>query len=731
MRKKRQRRGPQGVSRIPIRKLKKKNSKTALEVEVLALLAGRRTPLSLTALWQKLRLPPKEEQLLQVLDNLRSQGRITDKGKKGYVLAKPASELRAVLDLTAKGFGFAMVEGEAKGKKDVFIPQANLGGASHGDVILVRIIKEERGRREGVITQVIKRAFTQICGIYEVNNLGGTVLPDNDRLPYAVTIAKGDNLAQAADGQAVVVDIVDYGSAGQEPQGKIVEILGDPWDVHVQVEMAMRSFSLAGGFPQEVLHEAESLNECVSCEEGREDLRHLPFVTIDGKDARDFDDAICVLKKGKSYQLYVAIADVSWYVLPGSAIDREAYRRGTSVYLPDRVLPMLPERLSNSLCSLVPEQDRPTFTAILTFDHRGKRTGERFVKSMIRSQKRFTYTLVQEMLFAGDAGLREQYAAFVPMLEAAQALVSLLKKNRAARGGLEFNAPETEIVLENDRIVDMHPAPRNQAHMLIEDCMLAANEAVAETVAKAQRKVLYRIHELPDPAKLEAFTDMAKVLALDLPKPEVEAQWFAQVLERTKHSPAAYVVNNLLLRTMQQARYSAENVGHFGLGADYYLHFTSPIRRYPDLIAHRVLQGFLAGKRQTSAEDEHLPEAGQYLSQRERQAIDVERNCQSRLAVLYLRERIGDAFAAIISGVGAMGLYIELDGTGISGFIPIASLQDDYYLYDGRRHRLLGERSNVIHQLGDRILARLEETNLLAKRLIFSLQEKAKKGEGN
>lgn len=449
-------------------------------------------------------------------------------------------------------------------------------------------------------------------------------------------------------------------------------------------------------------------------------------MTIDGETARDFDDAICVEREGEAFILYVSIADVSHYVRTGSAIDREAYLRGTSVYLPDRVLPMLPERLANDLCSLVPDQDRPAFTAILTFDATGRRTGERYTKSLIRSRQRFTYTTVNQILYLHDALARTAHGELVPMLEQARALTALLKKRRIERGSLEFNIPEPEVTLEGEKVAAIRLAERNQAHMLIEDCMLAANEAVAETLAKVRRPVLYRIHEHPDPAKLESFTDAAKALGFHLPQAEVNPAWFAQIIKQARNSPTEYIVNNLLLRTMQQARYSPDNSGHFGLAAPYYLHFTSPIRRYPDLVAHRVLGALLAGHASDSARPvpgkaTDLAEAGLHLSQCERRAIDAERNVHARCSCLLLMDRIGEIFAAVISGVTAFGLYVSLDDSYISGMVPLTGMTDDYYLHDSRRYRLIGEASNRMYQLGDRVLVRLEQVDLAAKRLSFSL----------
>jgi len=703
-----------------------RTAESSLQSTILALLAKQTGALTITEIMQGLHLGPGQEPLLQkTMLQLIDAGRIGKKGKR-FLLAAPPESVRATLDLTAKGFGFAIIEGESKGGKDVFIAPHHLGGASHGDSILVTITGTARGRREGRVIEILSRAVTRFCGIFSASGGGGYVTPDNDRLPYTVLIRRGDEMG-AKDGMAVVADIIDYGSERQGPTGRIIELLGDSRTVSVQIRMAIIQSALHETFPTEVIAAAEHLAAVTACTDDRIDLRHLSHVTIDGETARDFDDAICVNRTAGGFTLYVSIADVGHYVTPGSPIDREAYQRGTSVYLPDRVLPMLPERLSNDLCSLVPDQDRPAMTAILSYDHQGRRIGEQYCKSLIKSRQRFTYTTVNQLLYLHDSQVRAAYPDLTPMLEHGKELAALLRSRRSARGSLEFNLPEAQIALEQERVASITLAERNQAHMLIEDFMLAANEAVAETLSKARKPVLYRIHEYPDLTKLETFTDAAKALGLQLPQSAVNPEWFGLVIAQAKGSPAEYIVNNLLLRTMQQARYSPENTGHFGLAADFYLHFTSPIRRYPDLVAHRVLHTLLLGQAAAPQglpfpkEGENLAEAGLHLSQCERKAIDIERNVHVRLAALFLMDRIGETFEAIISGVTAFGLFIVLDACYISGSVPLTTMTDDYYLHDSRRYRLIGERTNRMYQLGDRVTVRLDHVDLLSKRLTFIL----------
>ena len=464
------------------------------------------------------------------------------------------------------------------------------------------------------------------------------------------------------------------------------------------------------------------------CDTHRVDLQELPHVTIDGVDARDFDDAICVTRNQRGYTLYVSIADVTHYVRPGSAIDREALQRGTSVYLPDRVLPMLPERLSNDLCSLVPQQPRPAFTTILSFDHKGNRTEEKYCKSLILSKQRFTYDTVNRILYEPEQELVAGYQEFLPMLSEAKQLAALLRKQRIARGSLDFNLPEAKTSIEEHHVVAVKLSDRNQAHQLIEECMLAANEAVAETLERAGCRTLFRIHEDPDTLKLESFREVCKLLGVDLPRAEPSPAWFAEVLRQAKGEPREYVINNLLLRTMQQARYTSYNSGHFGLAAQYYLHFTSPIRRYPDIIAHRALHAWLLKDDMPqllgAAEDApSLEESGALLSRCERTAIDTERSVHARMAVLFLRDRIGERFTAVISGVTSFGLFVELEECYISGAISVKDMSDDYYLHDERRHRLIGERTNKLYQLGDEVEVILDRVDILSKRINFILAD--------
>jgi ribonuclease R len=724
-RKKFARRKRRNSSSISHTRGKRPGAALLLRKRVLAFLARQKEPVSMAVLLKGLALAKFERKLIHdLLAQMERSGELSRKKKK-WLITDKKNLAKATLSVNAKGFGFAVLEGNTpKKQKDIFIPPHALGDASHGDTVLIKIVPGSGGRQEGRVIQVVKRGFKQVCGVYTDGGKTGYVTPDNDKMPFTIMVKRGNGL-NAENGQAVLVKIIDYGSKHRVPEGKILEVLGTPDAPLVQIRMAIEQFALPRSFPAKVEKAANELAAVTNCSDDRKDLRYVRHVTIDGATAKDFDDAIAVQKTKSGFRLFVSIADVSHYVRPGSTIDTEAYKRGTSVYLPDLVLPMLPERLSNNLCSLVPDEDRPAFTAILEYDHDGVRTGARYTKSLIRSHQRFTYATVNRILYLKDSKKRSKYKSLVPMLEKAKTLASLLAGQRTARGALGFTIPEAMITMDGSTIASIGRSDRNQAHLLIEEFMLAANEAVAETLDKADIPTLFRVHEKPDPTKVGQFTDAAKAIGLQLPKTENTPAWFARVLAAAKNSPAEYVVNNLLLRTMQRARYSPENLGHFGLAAKYYLHFTSPIRRYPDLVVHRVLQKFLtAGSKKPLSGKTTLEDAGLFLSTRERVSVEIERNVQARLSALFLKDRITEEFDAIISGVASFGLFVELLEFFISGAIPIESLGDDYYHFDSNGHKLVGERTASTFGLGKLVRVRLDHVDMLSKRITFSLVEK-------
>ena len=652
-----------------------------------------------------------------------------------YAVREAKEYVEGVLSVNPRGFGFVtLTPAPARNQpSDVFIAERNLGTALHGDRVLIKISDVGReGKQEGRVLKVLARGMTLIVGIYKAGTPVGMVSPEDERFAFNILVRREQSCG-ARDGEAVVARITEYRHlGGVNCKGEIVEVLGNPDSLRVQTEIVIRKFQLPHQFSAEIEQQLAAVSGKVEAEPGRLDLRGTLHITIDGETARDFDDAVAIETTAKGYRLYVSIADVSHYVSEGSPLDGEAYLRGTSVYFPTMVVPMLPERLSNDLCSLVPNQDRYAFTAILDFDKQGRVQDKRFNKSVICSRYRMTYTLVSQIVIDQDQAVRSQYPELLDPLAEMEKLARLLLGERMARGSIGFELPEAFVeVDEDDTVKDISRRERNFAHQIIEEFMLAANEAVAHAMDdKHLTRGLYRIHETPDPLKVAEFAQFAKTMGLAIPEEAAGTPaWFGRVLELGKGSPQEYIVNNLLLRTMKQARYSSENVGHFGLAASHYCHFTSPIRRYPDLMVHRALAGFLSagakksGKKVAAgkgeAEQGEGMGAGEFLSSRERVAVDAEREMVDRLKVRYMQDKIGESFDAIISGVASFGLFVELIDSFISGAVAVTDLTDDYYTLDERNHRLIGKRSNRIYQIGTLVRVTLSSVEKARRRINF------------
>ena len=641
-----------------------------------------------------------------------------------------------VLTVNPRGFGFVTLDPPPARNQpsDVFVAERNLGTALHGDRVLIKISATGReGKQEGRVIKVLTRGTELIVGIYKAGTPVGMVSPEDERFAFNILVRREQSCG-AKDGEAVVARITEYQNVGGvNCKGEIVEVLGNPDSLRVQTEIVIRKFKLPHVFSPEVEQQLTAVSDAVDVVPGRLDLRHILHITIDGETARDFDDAVAIESTAKGYRLYVSIADVSHYVQEGSPLDAEAYQRGTSVYFPTMVVPMLPERLSNNLCSLVPNQDRYAFSAILDFDRQGRLQDKRFAKSVILSRYRMTYTLVRKIVIDQDPATRDQYPALLGPLAEMEALARLLLNERMARGSIGFELPEASVeVAADDTVKNVARSERNFAHQIIEEFMLAANEAVAHAMDdKHLTRGLYRIHETPDPVKVAEFAQFAKTMGLAIPDEGIGTPaWFGRVLELAKGSPQEYIVNNLLLRTMKQARYSPDNVGHFGLAASHYCHFTSPIRRYPDLMVHRALAGFLAGGAGKAAKkgpkgkapgepQDEMTVAGDFLSSRERVAVDAEREMVDRLKVRYMEDKIGESFAGIVSGVASFGLFVELLDSFISGAVAITDLTDDYYHLDERNHRMIGKRTNRIYQIGTLVTVTVSSVEKARRRINF------------
>lgn len=699
--------------------------------EILAQLHGAAMPLPAKDILAALNLPRgRRQELLGTLEEL-CRSKVLACRRDTYSLAKGAELLQGQLSVNPRGFGFvsfAEAPAELDIDQDVFVPPGMLGGAAHGDRVLLQLTSRRQGRYEGQVIKVLSRVTTRLVGIYQAGGVTGLVIPEDSRFPYNLVIRRQDSRG-ARNGDAVLAEVTSFAAGQRNLEGIILEVLGDPEDLQVQNDMVIHKFELPHEFDRQVLDQVEGLAPEVVMGSGRSDLRGVAHVTIDGETARDFDDAVAIEPTKGGFRLYVSIADVSHYVRPGTPVDLEAYRRGTSVYFPTRVVPMLPERLSNDLCSLVPHEDRYTFTAILDFDREGRRRGQKFVKSIICSRHRLTYTIVKQILVDRDEGVRSQYADMIESLEMMGRLALVLEKQRQDRGSIGFEIPEPVVVLgEENRVENVVRSQRNQAHKLIEEFMLAANEAVAETFDSGKIDSLYRIHEEPDANKVLEFSEFARSMGLDV-EDGGSPQWFGRVLAMVAGTPREYIVSNLLLRTMKQARYSPHNAGHFGLAASHYTHFTSPIRRYPDLLVHRALAASLhrpVKKAVLASEGVSTEEAGAFLSRRERVAVDAEREMVERLQVRFMADKIGETFEAVVSGASSFGLFVELLEVFVSGAVPITELKDDYYQYEESRHRFVGQGGGVIFQIGDLVRVRLLSVEPDRRRINFTVEEKAR-----
>jgi len=700
----------------------------SLERDVLAYVHGSEQAVSQADMVAELQLDRRgQKELILLLSDLVEQKILNQTGKNRFQLGKQHNLAVGVLEQNPRGFGFVTgVVGKGDGRsyvKDPSVEASRMGAARHGDTVLVRVFRvRQDGRPEAEVITVLKRGSDRLAGFVSFERNRIRVTPEDLRFPFSVFI--DDTIPENLQaGDAVIVQLADGQEETGSLRGRIIEVLGNPDLIDVQMRLVIEKFKLPHIFSDQAEQESALLPDEITETKGREDLREILHVTIDGETAKDFDDAVAVLKTKKGFRLYVSIADVSHFVRPGTALDKEAYERGTSIYFPGRVIPMLPEKISNNLCSLIPDRDRLAFTAILDFDRQANVVKKRFVKSIIRSHKRFTYTTVRQILIDNDKEVRGLHKAFLTPLKWAGELATVLQKQRKDRGAIGFTLPESDIDLdEAGRIRSIGRAERNFAHQIIEEFMLSANEAVAETFTEHSVNALYRIHERPDPIKVQEFTGFAQTLGLHLPKHRQDPDWFGQVLELVKGSPKEYVVNNLLLRTMQQARYDMRNVGHFGLAATDYTHFTSPIRRYPDLLVHRALFDFVSRSKENkkNLSPENLKEIGPFLSSRERVAVGAEREMNDRLKVRYMQDKIGESFDAVISGVNGFAFFVELLELFVSGSVAISELRDDYYVYDPKHHRLMGERSARMYQLGDLVRVTLLDVDPRKNRINFT-----------
>jgi ribonuclease R len=706
----------------------------SLRNQVLATLYLSETDLGINDILKAIGLPRSlKDSVEQILSELCHEGSSFKSTKKGYSLEKKHRLFEATVEMNRSGFGFAIDLSRRNGgevpSKDPYISATCLNSALHGDRVLLAISRIRRdGRSEGEVIRVLKRQTTTLAGFYTSDKINGFVSPEDPRFPFNIIVSKPPE-KPIKDGDGVIIRLFENNRQNSLPSGEIIEVLGNPQQYGVQIRLVIEKFGLPTCFSKEAEQQAGNAHPEPAPDQ-REDLREIKHVTIDGKDARDFDDAIAVEKLKNGYRLYVSIADVSAFVRAGSTLDKEAYERGTSVYLPGTVIPMLPEHLSNNLCSLLPDTDRLTVTAILDFDQLGNVKKTRFTRSVIRSRKRFTYATVEQIMVSKDPAVRDLHKPFLKPLMWAGELALALQKKREARGSIGFTLPEAEITFgEDHQVLSITKASRTFSHQLIEEFMLAANEAVAQAFAGQGLDLLYRIHEEPSPEKITDFVKFSATLGLDVPKNPGTPEWYNQLISLVKETDREYIVNSLLLRSMQQARYSPVNCGHFGLATDLYCHFTSPIRRYPDLIVHRLLCQLIEaqstglnkpGKTKFSPQSS-LKDAGIHLSARERTSIASERDMSDRLKRQYMAERIGESFNAIISGVTNNVFFVELLDCFVSGSVALSTLTDDYYILDEKNHRFVGDISGRVLQIGNVVDVVLVDIDRHRNRMFFTL----------
>lgn len=663
--------------------------------------------------------------LKRLLSELESEGKIVSIRGNRYGMTERMDLVVGHMQLHRDGYGFLIPE--KAGEPDVFIKAHHLREIMDGDKVVVRVEKWKAGRkREGSIVRVIERTHQQIVGRYEKHRGVGYVVPIDPRLNQDIVIPHSKGVKVRSD-QWVVAQLVSYPSRQRSPEGKIIKVLGDVDVTGIETEAIIHNYQLPIEFPDKVLQEAESFPaEVELADSSRCDFRDWVVFTIDGENARDFDDAVSISpRQAGGWKLGVHIADVSHYVKPGSHLDKEAYKRGCSVYFLDRVLPMLPEKLSNELCSLKPNVDRLTFSALMDFSPEGKLLGYELVDSVIKSCTRLTYTEVRALLEDDNAALCKKYAHILPTIQEMGKLAAILKQRRIDDGSLDFDLPEPEIVLDlQGQPQDIIKRERNVAHELIEDFMLAANRTVATHMTKMELPFIYRIHEKPDSGKIVEFAEFVKNFGYNFEVGwDIKPSDLQKVLPQIKDKPEETIITINMLRSLKLARYSTNNVGHFGLAMPFYTHFTSPIRRYPDLIVHRLLRQAKNKKKlsdtQQQAKIEQLEDIAQQSSMRERVAEKAERDIVSIKRAQFMESKLGEEFVSIVSGVSPHGVFIELEDLYIEGLVHVSNMRDDYYHYLDREHVLLGERTKQRYQIGDKLLVQVERVDVDRRQIDF------------
>ena len=712
-----------------------------------------------------------------MLDRLTGRGDLVEVRSGHFIATRFSREYAAGrLQMHRDGYGFVMPDHPVEGLRgDIYVPRESAQAAMHGDRVVVRIARVERdGRADGEIVKILRRAHPTVVGEFQMGRRGAHVIPHDERIRQWIEIPEGMEVPPESetrhrvgvtpvevrspedlDGMIVNVEILEFPEGGEHAVGRVIEVLGRPDDFGVDVEIVIRKHHIPHRFPTEVLEQAQSVEPVIRADElaGREDFRNLDIVTIDGETARDFDDAVWVdrLRNG-NYALQVHIADVSHYVKPGTPIDEEASLRGTSVYFPDRAVPMLPLELSTEICSLKPGVDRLVMSVLLEIDHRGDIVSQGFTRGVIRSVERMTYTDVHALL-EGDAALRKRYERLVPRFELMRELALVLNRKRAQRGSIDFDMPEPLIEFDEfGEMIGVKRSPRNIAHRLIEEFMLSANEAVASNLEQAGVPSIFRIHEKPDPKRVMEFEEVAahfgyslgigaipvnrfraterqrdgrrmrkdiELAGVDL---SISPRNYQKLIAKIEGKPEERILSYLMLRSLKQARYSENNQGHFALAASSYTHFTSPIRRYPDLIVHRLLGAWLDHKR-TALTPEMLKTIADDCSSTERRAAEAERELVEWKKAKFMEDRVGEQFRALIISTTRFGFFVELQDLFVEGLVPIEALPGDRYTYHENTRKIVGQRTRREFSIGDSVEVLLDRVDPLERKLQFSLVE--------
>ncbi|MBL8473452.1 MAG: ribonuclease R [Rhodocyclaceae bacterium] len=675
--------------------------------------------------------PQEEDAFTRRLGAMARDGQLMQNRRGAWLIPHKADLIRGRVEGHRDGYGFLVPD---EGEQDIFLSEKEMREVLHGDRALVRVTgQDRRGRLEGKIVEVLERANKTVVGRVFCEHGVWFVVAENTRISQDILLVppdKGRRALASRAGDVVVVELLEHPTRSSQPIGRIVEILGAYADPGMEIEIALRAFDLPFEFSKAARDQARRLPDEVrpSDLKGRVDLRDLPLVTIDGETAKDFDDAVYCSRQDRGFRLVVAIADVSHYVKDGSALDDTARERGNSVYFPRRVIPMLPEKLSNGLCSLNPEVDRLAMVCDMAIDRQGKIQSYSFCNAVFRSRARLTYTQVAAALYEGDAASRERLAERLPDLENLDALYRVLAKARTRRGAIDFETVETHMVFDDQgKISAILPYERNDAHRLIEECMLAANVCASDFLQKHGHAALYRIHEGPAPEKLQKLRSFLAGFGLQLGGgDDPHASDYAQLLERIQGRPDKQLLQTVMLRSLAQAVYAPDNVGHFGLAYESYTHFTSPIRRYPDLLVHRAIKAVLRGRTYAPGEDWHS--IGMHCSMTERRADEATRDVDAWLKCYFMRDRVGETFTGSVSAAVPFGLFVAIDGIFVEGLVHVSDLGQDYYHFDDTQHALVGERTGRRYRLSDRVSVQLVRVDLDTRKIDFRLIETAKSG---